>query len=176
MGLVFAITIDGVLADQDGEESFAASKVIPEGVYLYRALAGAGAVSLVSLQDEAEKFKLDYWLGIHGLDLHNDLVFDPYPTEPERGVSEVLAYLRRSGPVDLIIEASAERAAWFLNHGAPTSVLALPTYTRSEFRPDGTRTPRSWDEVVAELDEQRGLSQEDPRIREGVLGERFTAD
>ena len=176
MPLVFAITIDGVLADQGDEESFAASKLISEGVYLYRALANLGALSLISLQDESESTKVDYWLKAHGLDAHNDLLYDPYPSEPERGVVEVLLRLRRRGPVDLVIESSGERASWFINHGASTSVLALPSYTRVEFRPDGTRTPRSWDEVIAELDEQRGLNKEDNRIRDGVLGERFTPD
>lgn len=176
MAIAFAITIDGVLADQGEEPSFAASKLIPEGVYLYRALTKMGAVSLISLQNVGEATKVDYWLGAHGLDDHTLLVYDPHPLEPSRGVPEVLALLRRSGPVDLVIEASAERAARFLHHGASTTVLARPAYTRSEFRPDEPRSPRLWDEVIAELDAQRDLSSTDNRTDdEGVVGGKFAS-
>lgn len=176
MAIAFAMTIDGVLADQGTEPSFAASKLISEGVYLYRALAKLGPVSLISLQNAGEAPKVDYWLGAHGLGEHSRLVYDPHPLEPSRGVPEVLALLRKNGPVDLVVEASAERAARFLHYGAPTSVLARPAYTRSEFRPDESRSPRQWDEVIAELDAQRDLSSTDNRTDdEGVVGGKFAS-
>lgn len=177
MAVSFVMTIDGVLAEQGDEESFAAAQLVPEGVFLYRALAKIGPVSLISLQHEGDSDKVDYWLKAHNLTEHVLLVYDPHPQDPGRGVPEVLDLLRKGGPVDLVIEASAERAARFLHYGASTSVLSRPAYTRREFRPDETRAPRLWDEVLAELDAQRGLSSTDRRIdNDGVVGGKFTAN
>ena len=159
----FVITIDGVMADQEDESSFAAARFLPEGAYLYKGLAALGEVSLISLQSKDESFKVEYWLKAHGFTDHARVLYDEHSLDPARGVDYVLAELRKSGPVDLVVEGNPERAARFLHHGASTCVVSLPTYTRGEFRP-GTRTPRAWDEVIAELDAQRGISEEDARL------------
>ena len=168
----FVVTIDGVMADQGDESSFAAAKFLPEGAYLYKGLAALGEVSLISLQPKDAAYKVEYWLKAHGFTDHSRVLYDEHPLDPERGVDEMLTELRRAGPVDLVVEGSPERAARFLHHGASTCVVSLPTYTRGEFRP-GTRTPRAWDEVIAELDAQRGISEEDGRLDESIVSSKF---
>lgn len=173
MAFSLAITIDGVLAEQGLENSFAASKVVNEGLMLYRSLSAIGPVSLVSLQGQGDAQFVEHWLKAHGLDAHTHLLYDPHPSDPLRGVAETLATLRRMGPLDFVVEANARRAAHFIHLGVPTFLFSKPAYSRAEFRPDSFRAPREWDSVIAELDEQKGLLTEDRRTADEVAGQRF---
>lgn len=168
------VTIDGVLADQGDEDSFAASKFLPEGVLLYRALAGVTKIALLSLQPEREKPKVEYWLKAHGLEDHVWLLFDPSPNDLDRGLEMVLGEVRRSGALDIAVEASPERAARLIHHGVSTLVFGRPAYTRGEFKPGTERVARPWQEVIEELDAQRDMNTEDDRLTADVAGARFT--
>lgn len=166
------IAVEGVLADVD-QDSFAASKLIPEGIALYRALVAAGNVILTTTQPERDRAKLDYWLGIHNVREHTALVFDAVPGNTEKSVEKLLTWLRSRGSLDLVIYSSPARVALALRHGVPAALFAQPAYTRGEFRPDGTRTPTPWDTVITELDEQLAMRSEDPRLEGGALGGKF---
>lgn len=167
------ITIDGVLADQGDESSFAASKFLPEGVLIYKALASITKIVLVSLQPEREKTKVEYWLKAHGLQEHVRVIYDPSPDDLERGLEMVVGEVRRSGALDVAIEADSQRAARLVHHGVPTLVFGRPAYTRGEFKPGTERTARPWQEVIEELDAQRGMNTEDERISADVAGTRY---
>lgn len=168
------ITIDGVLAEQDDEPSFAASKFLPEGVLLYRALSSVVQIALVSLQPESEKPKVDYWLKAHGLEQHVRVIYDPAPNDLERGLEMVVGEVRRSGALEVAVEANPERAARLVHHGVATLVFGRPAYTRGEFKPGTTRVARPWESVIEELDAQRGMNSEDDRISADVAGTRYT--
>lgn len=168
------ITIDGVLAHQGDEDSFAASKVIEEGALIYRAFTSIAKVALLSLQNyESDRTKVEYWLQVHGLTDHVWLLFDPWPTDVNRSVDMVVNEVRRSGGLGLAVESDSRRAARLLHHGVSVSVLGRPEYTRREFRPDVPRTARPWEEVIEELDEQRAINSEDDRITADVAGQRY---
>jgi hypothetical protein len=170
------ISIDGVLGDQEGEESFAAAKLLTEGLLLYRALTAVGKVVLFTNQTFEQRNRVDYWLKIHGLNDHEDLIFDPWPGDLDRSTELLVAEVRRRGSLTMAIEADPARAARLLHLGVSTLVVARPAYTRSEFRPDSGREVKPWGEVIMELDAQRDIDSEDERTTAGVAGTRFADD
>jgi hypothetical protein len=170
---VSAIAIDGVLADQQGEDSFAASRVVSSGALIYRALTKDTRVVLVSRQDPQDISKVLHWLKAHGFEGHFRLVFDSSDSDPERGLEDLVQDLRRSGSIALAVESDPHRGSLWLRQGVPTVVISVPYYRRPEHTPGFRSQATPWDEMVIELDRQAGLVENDDRVTTDVVGSRF---
>lgn len=166
-----AIAIEGVLADVEPDDSFAASKLISAGAVLYHSLKQTTKIVLYC--DEPDGEKVSYWLKAHGFRDHLDTLYSLEPVDRILGRSELIERTRRMGSLDLLIEADPALGAKALSLGVPTLLLTVPTYTRPEFYPDAERTPLPWGDLVGELDRQRELRTQDERVTADVAGTRF---
>lgn len=165
------IAIEGVLADQGSESSFAASKLLTPGVLVYHGLKNVSKILLVA--DHQDREKVEHWLKAHGFRDHVDLIFNPVPEDLVRGREELIPEIRRRGGYDLAVESEDRYAARAVAAGVSTLVIAHPAYTRSEFRPDDAQEIQPWNKVVEELDRQRDMHSKDDRITADVAGTQY---
>lgn len=165
------IAVEGVLADQGNEPSFAAAKFLQAGALLYHGFRGVTKILL--LTDNQDEEKVEHWLKVHGFTHHLDVLYNPEPYDLIRGREDLIAEVRRRGGYELAVESEDRYAARLLSHGVSTVVVAHPTYTRAEFQPGEASTARPWEQVVAELDRQQAVHSEDDRVTADVAGEKY---
>lgn len=153
--LTVVLIVEGVLrlSGSDGR--------ISEGVTLYRSLAAASRLYLVS--HEWGRDDIDRWLFHGGLAGHIGYQWAPSYSPDDR--INALSKISSWSPA-LVIEPDPECAALELRHGYPVCLFARPTYGELRWRPDAPTGPQPWDDVVTELKRQEELRRTDPRMRE----------
>jgi hypothetical protein len=141
------MAFDGVLrAETDGSP-------IRAGLMQYHGAVGVGFVGLIV--DSTSKSLTEHWLKINAIKDHTWLVFpEPGdPTDPIKLRQLQLTRLRRQGAaIDLVIETNPKIAAALQQSGIAVSLFMHPHYARPEFRADYDEGPRSWDDIMEEID------------------------
>lgn len=160
---MIALSIDGVLRQPVG------GGVMAVGNLLYRALVEIANVALVTNEQSAEQ--TEHWLKVNGFADHNYLVLRR-PEDPEdAGQARVrqITRLREMGPVEALVEPDPAIAAEVIRTGTPVLLCAHPAYAQPEFLPGYKTTATSWDLLVAEIDRQRAVKAEDPRLEQETV-------
>lgn len=172
MASVAAVSIEGVLAKQAGEdESFAISAPIQTGLKL---LVGLSSMfKLVLLTDEEDMEVVDHFLKLNSIN-HHALLLGRHPWQVTYDHVELrdaqLAELRGqlTLPVSMLVDPDPRVAVMAMNKGVVGLVFAHPQYQRPEFRPDALQGVKAWGDIEAEITEQKVLREADPRLTPGL--------
>lgn len=129
------------------------------GWALYQALAKNSRLYLMSQHWTEEQ--TDTWLRQRNLSGHLGYLHTPDPGPAGR--IDALQRIR-SWRVSLVIEPDPACAAAEIEAGWNVLLHTHAAYSRPEWRPDYTSTPRPWDELTQAIDRQRALRGTDERI------------
>lgn len=71
---------------------------------------------------------------------------------------------RARGNVDLFITNDPTMWAFAFDHGIPSVMFGVPSYTRVEFRPDAPKNIRAWGDIEDAIQKQTVLRTNDARL------------
>lgn len=149
------LSLDSVLRSDTGE-------LILNGIPVYRAFKSIGRVTLLSTTDAVST---EAWCLIHKLNNYDDLIDNTVVIDPDEPLKfRQLSVARTKGSVDLYVDGDPGMVAEALRRGIPAMLFSSPKYVRPEFRPDAPKSPRPWDELMAERTRQQAMIAVDERI------------
>lgn len=154
MAYSLLMVVEGVLATDEPE--LALSQVVPQGVALFHALRDhfSVALSTVAPVEAAER-----WLELAGIDLSRQtarlLSGDPgLPVERVR--RRHFDTMRSSGgELAYVVDPDPEMARFYLRRGVTPLCCPNPLFARYSFLPDSQAGGAGWDQIVAEINDQR---------------------
>jgi hypothetical protein len=153
--LTTVLVIDGLLRMPESDGHY------DEGVTLYRALAQASRLYLISAEWDSDE--MDQWLFKRQLKGHVGFQKAISPSPPDR--TRALGQISSWRPA-LIFEGDPACAAHALAAGYPVCLMVRPTYRDPRWQPDHSRTPEPWGDIMTEKQRQEDLWYLDARMRE----------
>jgi hypothetical protein len=153
--LTVVMVLEGVLRIPSSDGHY------PTGWSLFHALAPNTRLYLLSHQWRDEECKP--WLAKRNLTGHLGYIHQPIPGTAGR--LEALQLVRH-WHVNLVIEPDPACAAAELEAGWNTLLHTHTGYSRPEWRPDYTGTPRPWDDLIATIERHQDLRARDDRLKE----------
>lgn len=160
MSSTAVLVVDHILRDAEHQHA------LDFGKRLYLGLSSVMGVALIA--EKMTESQYDYFMKIEGLKkppyvFTSEDRFSPDPIEQRKAQ---LAKLRRLGcHIDFVIEPDGHVAVELITAGYKVLSFIQPLYSRSDFRPDYRSETMPWDQLVAELEQQRLLKASDPRTK-----------
>jgi hypothetical protein len=148
------VELDGVLRDSD-------DKPIPIGVVMASTLTAFNRLTYLS---SSTKEETEYWLNIHKIVDFDNIVDKAVELEGEDLVERQIKHARSRGPVDLFITGNPHHWAFAFDLGIASSMFAMPSYTRPEFRPDAPSRVRAWNDIEEAIERQNEVRTKDLRL------------
>lgn len=148
------VEIDGVIQGKNYEP-------IATGVMMVGSLSGWNQITFLTEGTEEE---LIQWLNVNKI-VDFDRIFDSsVRLEGEDLALRQINVSRSRGPIDLFITNNPKHWAYAFDMGIPSIMFAVPSYTRTEFRPDAPKRVRSWDQIEEAVSKQNELRTKDARL------------
>ncbi len=151
------MAIEGVLADDLDPSSLVGSQTLPNGFRLFHCLRNQFQVVLSTLGNPETAQAFLQPSGIKESD-YSILLSN----------NDRISHLRRARQIGFRIEylfdSDPDVAVAALRLGCVPMCCPHPAYGRSSFLPDAGQGKRSWAEIVAEVQGQRGAKSVDPRL------------
>lgn len=133
------LALEGVLRTETGDP-------IPEGIKLYRLLAGNYRVVITS---DLSADETEHWLRSNLIIGYAGIYDSSMAYEGQELRSRQLSVAMSSGIVSLFIDPDADFCAEALSKGVVTIMFASPKFVRR------SRTIRKWDDMVEEVEKQK---------------------
>jgi len=133
------VALEGVLMTEVGDP-------IPEGIRLFRILAGSYRVVICS---DLSQHMTEHWLRSHLIMGYGEVYDDRYFFEGQDLRSRQLAVAINVGRVDLFVDPDADRCAEAVSFGVTALLFAAPKFVRTK------RTVKPWEDVVNEVERQK---------------------
>lgn len=154
------VDINGVIRGQNDEP-------IGTGIVMVGTLSVYNKLILMS-SDRLDVTKS--WLDVNKVVEFDEIIDSSVHLEGEKLSERQLRHARSRGPIDLFITNDPAMWAYAFDHGIPSVMFGVPSYTRVEFRPDAPKRVRSWAEIEDAVERQNALRTNDKRLSrsEGV--------
>jgi len=152
--MLIVVEIDGVIQGKNQEP-------VPTGVLMVGSLSSWNQLTFLTESTENE---LILWLNINKVVDFDRIIDSSVHLEGENLVKRQLNVVRSRGPIDLFITNNPSHWAHAFEAGIPSVMFAVPSYTRTEFRPDAPKRVRSWDEIEEAISKQNELRTKDARL------------
>jgi len=149
------VDIDGVLRGQNDEP-------IGTGIIMVGSLSSWNQITFMGNSTEAE---IQYWADVNKVVDFDRIIDSSVHLEGENLSERQINVSRSRGPIDLFITNSPKTWAYAFNLGIPSVMFAVPSYTRTEFRPDAPKRVRQWDDIERSINEQNKLKTNDARLQ-----------
>jgi hypothetical protein len=133
------VALEGVLMTEVGDP-------IPEGIRLFRILAGSYRVVICSDLSQA---MTEHWLRSNLIMGHGDVYDNRYFFEGQDLRSRQLAVAINGGRVSLFVDPDADRCAEAVSLGITALLFAAPKFVRTK------RIVKPWEDVVNEIERQK---------------------
>lgn len=149
------VDIDGVLRGQKDEP-------ISTGVIMVGSLSAWNQVTFMSSSNEAETTQ---WLNINKIVDFDRIIDSSAHLEGESLSERQINVARSRGPIDLFVTNNPKTWAYAFNMGIPSVMFGVPSYTRTEFRPDAPKRVRAWNDIEEAINKQNELRTNDARLQ-----------
>lgn len=146
--------LDGVLRRITDHQSLDSN-----GRLLFEGMKNLGRITFLADGFSRERKYIEHFLKFHRITEYINIDIS-LPSDGADTVARRLTQinrLRRTGPVDFVVEPDPRIAAALLADGIPTLLYLHPQYTVPSWRPDYTGNLRRWDDLVAETERQESL-------------------
>lgn len=146
--------LDGVLRRITDHQS-----LDPNGRLLFEGMKNLGRITFLADGFTRERKFIEHFLKFHRITEYINIDIS-LPSDGADTVARRMTQvnrLRRTGPVDFVVEPDPRIAAALLADGIPTLLYLHPQYTVPSWRPDYTGNLRRWDDLVAETERQENL-------------------
>lgn len=161
------IRVEDTIADV-GKHVFPAVPPIDVGVRVARDLSYHN--ELFFLTSDEHPYRVQHWLVV-------TFELSKPPRLLEGSATSAVSSVRTLGyDATYYVDGSPSRCAEAMRTGTTALVMASPVYARPEFRPEAFGPVREWDDIVAEVDEQRRKRLADTRLEVDPVDARFTKD
>lgn len=156
-----------ILVDIDGVIKGVNDEPIGTGIIMVGTLSVYNKLILMT-SDKGAAFR--QWLDVNKVVEFDDIIDDSVGLVGESLGERQLLHARSRGPIDLFITNNPSLWAFAFDHGIPSVMFAVPSYTRIEFRPDAPKRVRAWNDIEEAIDKQNALRTNDKRLSrdEGV--------
>ena len=151
-----------VLVDIDGVLRGPQEEPISTGVIMVGSLSAWNQITLMSSIPEHE---LTHWLNTNKIVDFDRILDSSVHLEGEVLGERQVNVARSKGPIDLFITNSPKMWAYAFNMGIPSVMFGVPSYTRTEFRPDAPKRVRQWDDIEESINRQNELKTKDARLQ-----------
>jgi hypothetical protein len=157
--------LEGAISDMKGA-NIHSSRPIPGALQLYDSIRRNWTIAIISA--EVPKSDAEHWLKLNGFKSFDKLdTRDSWELELPPSWLAVLmldTYRSEGWDIGLFVDGDPARVALALANGAPTLLYTEPSYSRPQWRPDTDKAPRRWDLLVDEMERQKILKADDPRL------------
>lgn len=156
------IQLEGVLRGQFDEP-------IPQGIILTGQLSAYNQITFITDLSEAQA---QQWINVNKVVDYDNLITNSVALVGEELAPRQLKHARSKGHIDLVITNSPTLWAQAFEMGIPSIMFGVPSYTRTEFRPDAPKKVRAWTDIEDAIRKQNELRTQDARLGQGE-GVRF---
>lgn len=143
--------LDGVLRRLNDQ-----SAISNNGLILFSGLKPWGRVTFLVDGQPSDIDMVEHFLKVHRITGHVGIDIaarsDGVDTVDRRLAQ--ITRLRRTGPINFVIEPDPKIAATLLANGIPTLLYLHPQFTVPSWRPDYNGRLRRWDDLVSETERQ----------------------
>jgi hypothetical protein len=148
------VDLDGVLKGRNDEP-------ISTGILMIGALSAHNRLIFISSNNESET---RIWLDINKIVDYDIIIDSKYKLVGEDLKQRQVNVARARGGIDMIITNDPNLWRYTFELGIPSSMFAVPSYTRVEFRPDAPKKVRAWDQIEEAIDKENQLRTQDARL------------
>jgi hypothetical protein len=150
-----------ILVDIDGVLKNSKDDPISTGIVMVSTLAAYHRLIFMTDMTEAEVIS---WLNLNKIVDHDVILDNRYRLTDENLKERQISVARSRGPVDLFITNDPRLWAYSFEHGIPSVMFGVPTYTRVEFRPDAPKKVRAWSEIEEAINKENQIRTQDARL------------
>jgi hypothetical protein len=148
------VDIDGVLKGRNDEP-------ISTGVLMVGALSAHNRLIFISSVSEHDT---RIWLDVNKIVDYDIIIDSSYKLVDEDLKQRQVNVARARGGIDMIITNDPTLWTYTFELGIPSSMFAVPSYTRVEFRPDAPKQVRSWTQIEDAINRENQLRTQDARL------------
>lgn len=148
------VELDGVLRSQTDEP-------IATGIIMVGTLT---VYNQITFMTSMNKDMAEYWLNANKVVDFDNLIDSSVYLEGEELAHRQITLARAKGNVDLFITSNPKLWVYAFEMGIPAVMFGVPSYLRTEFRPDAPKKIRSWDEIEKAVIAQNELRTKDARL------------
>lgn len=148
------VDIDGVLKGRNDEP-------IGTGILMVGALSAHNRLIFISSETED---LTRIWLDSNKIVDYDIIIDSRYKLVGEDLKERQVNVARAQGGIDMAITNDPNLWKYTFELGIPSSMFAVPSYTRVEFRPDAPKKVRSWTQIEDAINKQNQLRTQDARL------------
>lgn len=148
------VDIEGVLRGRNSEP-------IGAGILMVGTLSVHNTLTFMCPEEEGA-FK--QWLDGNKVVDYDRIIDGSFELVDERLKERQVKLARARGNVDLFITNDPTMWAFAFDHGIPSVMFGVPSYTRVEFRPDAPKNIRAWGDIEEAIKKQTEMRTQDARL------------
>lgn len=151
-----------VLVDIDGVLRGHKDDPISTGLVMVGSLSAWNQLTFMG-KDTYEQ--IQQWLDINKVVDFDKLIDSSVYLQGEELAHRQINVARARGSIDLFITNNPTTWAYAFNMGIPSVMFAVPSYTRTEFRPDAPKRVRAWTDIEDAIERQNTARTKDARLQ-----------